>query len=115
MTVDTDAIVRDIDEGMPDWAEFRDMRAEVRECKAERLARLGRRRLVRGLIGGGTATFVAATVFVVRALLAAGASAEASRAQAEIVRDGAARIRALEIHMAEANARLSVLLARVAP
>lgn len=112
---DVDSIRREVDAGMPDWDEFAEMRAEVQACKKERLAKLGRRNWVRGLVGGGVGTFVAATVFVVRALLSAGASAEAGRVQTAQVQDSAARIRTLEIDLAAAQARLSFLLARIAP
>jgi len=99
---------------MPSWAEFAEIRAGVAACRAERLARERRKNWIRAAIGGGVGTFVAATIFVVRALLSAGASAEASRVQAELVRDSAIRIRALEVSDASMAARLSVLLARLA-
>ena len=105
-SVDPDAIARAIDEGMPNWAEFAEMRAEVRACKADRVRRLARRNWVRGIVGGGIGTLIAGAVFVIRALIAAGTSAEAGRVQAEQVRDTTARVRELELAVARVSGQL---------
>jgi hypothetical protein len=80
--------------------------------RQDRRARERRRKWMTGLIGGSLATFIAATVFVVRSLMDAGASAEAARAQAALVQRSADKIFQLELQALANKTRLDILFAR---
>lgn len=107
------ALEDDTDVIAPSRAEWNRMRAVTKRCELERRARDRRRKFLVGALSGAFGTFAVATVFVVRALIAAGASSEASQAQAALVVDTAARVRAMENRMAALSAQLSVALARL--
>lgn len=107
------ALEEDTDVIAPSRAEWNRIRTIARRCDLERRARDRRRKFLIGALSGAAGTFAVATVFVVRALIAAGASAEASQAQAALVIDTAARVRAMENRMAALSAQLSLALARL--
>lgn len=110
--IDTKALAREIDQDWPHWEMFDKMRHEVDLCRKDRLAKTRRRKWLYGLLGGGVGTFVAAMVFVVKALLAAGASSERSQAQADTVKASAERLGKLEAEVIRLRTLVELLVNR---
>ena len=95
-------------------AEFAEMRDEVRQCKAERMAGLKRKKWVTGLLTGAVGSIMAALLYAVQAINARGAASEVERQQREMTNRHEVEIRQLQTDGAAYRALVDILLRRPA-
>jgi hypothetical protein len=96
----------------PRWAEFAEMRLEVRVCKADREARNRRRKWVTAALTGAVGSLLAALIYAVQAIDARGAASESDRQRREMTIRHESEIRTLQTQHAASAALLNVLLQR---
>jgi len=96
------------------WAEFDEIRDEVRECRKDRLARDRRQKWVTGILTGAVGSIVAALLYAVQAINARGVASEVERQQREMTRRHEVEIRQLQTEGAASRALLDILLRRLA-
>lgn len=107
--IDTEEIVRQVDAGMPDWAEFAEMRAEVKACKAARERTEKWRKPWLFLRGLGLTSIVGALVYTANVIDTRAEARSDARRQSEMVLEHEGQIRALQLRQAATDAVLQLM------
>lgn len=94
------------------WAEFEEIRDEVRECRKDRLARAKRQKWVTGLLTGAVGSIVAALIYAAQAIDARGVARQVDREHQAMNARHEVEIRELQTETAAMRALLDILLRR---